>query len=383
MGRLGAHDSLGVLMKVLITGGRKGSDTDPSAIYGLDTPSEAVIEALKKGGHEIDHFPIEVGEDVSKYDLVIVMPCNPTVWGSIYFLGMLWTMAQRRHGGPPVVALFKHWDIRAIWAGIKSLDSRPDKLYDGFIEYRWSDVARKDYDELIRGELHDLAQDRWPPTMTSAWEWGDHSLLTKGTGIPHIDFCFDPSNAMYYPTYEKTPFEDRRQSWVLGTYEDARKWIAKQKLAWPVESYGFDQDDTERGLGRKRKKKRIPRDELVKKYYEAWGGLSPVYYHAGSGYWRARFVHYAAAGMIALADPAEVRKLGTPYLFDGPTIERLSNRDRQRLASEQADLFWSKCWDEDRCTEEILAFLTAQSQMIRHGEPVKARPPQPKEVTLF
>ena len=88
-------------MKVLVTGGRIGPDVDSAAVYGRDTALEGVLAALRESGHDVVHGPVAVGEDVKDYDLAIVCPCNPSVWGTKHFLGLLWTMMNERHQGPP------------------------------------------------------------------------------------------------------------------------------------------------------------------------------------------------------------------------------------------------------------------------------------------
>jgi hypothetical protein len=85
-----------------------------------------------------------------------------------------------------------------------------------------------------------------------------------------------------------------------GLIQDkTKKWLKAQGITdhdWPLMKYGSRKDGQDR----------VTEDVMVNIYACHWGILMPGYFHAGSGWWRARPLQVADAGSILIGDPDEM-----------------------------------------------------------------------------
>jgi len=85
-----------------------------------------------------------------------------------------------------------------------------------------------------------------------------------------------------------------------GLVQDkTKKWLKAQqveKTGWELKLYGSRKDGQDR----------VTEDEMVNIYAQQWGILMPGYFHAGSGWWRARPCQTADAGSILIGEPKEM-----------------------------------------------------------------------------
>jgi hypothetical protein len=99
-------------------------------------------------------------------------------------------------------------------------------------------------------------------------------------------------------------------------------WLEKKNLTWPVEIVGS------RKLIRKLGGQRFDTEQDVLEFYnQHWGILSPPYPHAGSGWWRSRFLYAAHVGSILVTDKGEGDPLGDAYKLKIADVEKMSDAD--------------------------------------------------------
>jgi hypothetical protein len=108
-------------------------------------------------------------------------------------------------------------------------------------------------------------------------------------------------------------------------------WLEKKTIEWPVEIVGS------RKLVRKYGGQRFDTEADVLSFYnEHWGILSPPYPHAGSGWWRSRFMYAARVKSILVTDKGEGKPLGAPYSLTIRQVESMSDAELAGAAEAQA-----------------------------------------------
>lgn len=367
-------------MKVLFTSSRanKGVHASEVAMRGSDCATPALLDALSYD-HEYDIRAVDVGENLDHYDAIVVTLTNAAVQGNDTLYGALWACVQGWTGGPPVIVHFDHFTIKDIVKSYVNFTRHPDKLLDGFITFKDADRARP-YQDLLLMQCYRWSTCVWEPTVTCAFEWGDHRKLVKGLDgiLEGFDFTYDPSYLHVDICNDALPVKFdkwRAKKWIFGGIADHEKWMKSLKLKWPVELYGMPR------LGRPF----IPRNSLIDLYAYSWGAMSPPYYNVGSGYWRARHVHYAMAGCVNLCDAREI-----PYpVFALRTdlIESLLQGDLAGLADDQSNWMLSHFDPKDDVHERIIDFFEAIDKRDRVNEIGGPRPkfidPNPQPTRLL
>lgn len=342
-------------MKVLMTSTRTDYNVYET-IQKSDSSRWTIINAVKEYGGSVDVRPVRVGEDLSKYDLVIVNANDPRGPKTQDHLGAMWSLLQSINGGPPAVMNWDHWDIRRIWRGLVG-----EAIND-------PSGPRTDLDKgsLYQSELQEVVElihlSYWP-NMTCAWKWGDHSLLSMKTML-RFNYIFDPSldQPVVYPFKHK--FKKRTNVMVLAALTNHAAWVNKN----------LANTDRVKFVGCVGAPK-MDRDELAALYCDSMMGMSPPYYHKGSGYWRARMVHYMGAGCVVIADPLEYGALGNAFRY---TPQEIANMDREKLkqlADAQSYMFWAKVTEREDVISDLYRQLLTWASSSRRGEPMDDRGP--------
>jgi hypothetical protein len=311
----------------------------------LDYCSSAPIftEALRDAGHVVDHRQAVPGEPLGGYDVALVgiaPPCSMSARTVYPALDIL----RRAHGeGCRLVLYVDDWRVRDIFNDCRYVGKEPTRLlktiFNGRPGFGW---ATEQLDELSV-VTNNLLECVWPPTLVPKFAWGDGNVLVDRTdGFKSQEFVFvDPS--AYVPMHPVTPAEKRERCWVSGALTENDRWLAKQPLSWPIERYGH----------KSKGQPRLAEADLVARYGSAWGVVSCPYYHAGSGWWRARFVYAARARAIVLADASEVSCVGQEFLHPGADIELMSDGELTSLAEAQGSVIQGSAWSASRLQEEL------------------------------
>lgn len=387
---------------------QRGPQRQPNGVQKIDVPA-SVAEALRSLGHEVDWRPVQVGEDLERYDAGWVNLARPISMNSrVGALGALWALAS----GLPCVGFYDDWQAPLTVQGDCTLMTRRPRFlqkqivdpkavrerYEAatgkkivatvyspadaqravddifaatgerarayrFYEADWALVER--HRDILDAAVSGLATGRrWAAGLVPAcpmYAWGDRSvvqdILPEGSGEL---VSLDPSE-----TTESTLQHGRdtargatkREEWLLAALMPAESFVRKLQATWPVHNTGSVTLIRKLGQGERLKTEL----EVIERYAERWGALSPPYEHAGSGWWRSRFLYAAATGTVMVADPAEVAALGAAYALTCRDAEGMTPRERRRVARDQGDAL-------QRLASHEGSFAEAADRAVRRAE---------------
>lgn len=364
-------------MKILMTGFTALQiNTEHRTIKKIDVPA-SIVKALEESGHTVDWRRVVPGEDLSSYDVAWVNlgPLN-SLNGRQGAMGALYTLSS----GLPAVGFFDDWQFAAVFNACRSLVRHPEILYKYLLSggdlrgnedatYFSYEEAKAALDRIVlanpdaekkctigryffndnddnvkayEGQLVEsgraLLADRWARGLVAAcpmYSFGDRSLVRKRmpkemSGIEALD----PSSTIYdiLSSSEPLPPSEKSRSWVLGALMPHDTWLEKKSPEWPVEIVGS------RKLIKKFGGQRLDSEEDVLAFYnQHWGILSPPYPHAGSGWWRSRFMYAARVRSILVTDKGEGAPLGDAYKLTIKQVEAMSDAGLAEAAAAQAD----------------------------------------------
>jgi hypothetical protein len=354
-------------MKVLMSGFTALQiNTDKRTIQKIDVPA-SIAKALRELGHDVDWRKITPGEDLSSYDVLWInlAPLN-SLNGRQGAMGALYALSS----GIPCVGFFDDWQFNTVFNGARALIRKPEMLYKHLLvgtEHRGDegatyfsradveaalervravnpDAAKKCYieryymmdtDESVQPyekqlveAARDLIAPRWEAGMVPVcpmYAFGDRSIVRKRmpNELGPIE-ALDPTSTIVPTLSPVTPLNPalKKRAWVLGALMPHDTWLEKKNLTWPVEIVGS------RKLIRKLGGQRFDTEQDVLEFYnQHWGILSPPYPHAGSGWWRSRFLYAAHVGSILVTDKGEGNPLGDAYKLKIADVEKMSDAD--------------------------------------------------------
>lgn len=364
-------------MRILMTGFTALQiNTDRRTIQKIDVPAH-VVKAMQDLGHEVDWRKVTPGEDLSDYDMawINLAPLN-SLNGRQGAMGALYALSS----GLPAVGFFDDWQFNTVFNGAKALVKKPEMLYKHLLvgtEHRGdegatyfsradieaalerirekdpdaakkcyieryymmdTDESVKPYEKQLVQTARDMLDARWAAGMVPVcpmYAWGDRTgvrkRMPKDVGrIEALDptsVTFDTLNAV-----TPTPPEKKEKAWVLGALMPHDTWLEKKNPGWPVEIVGS------RKLIRKLGGQRLDTElDVLNFYNDRWGILSPPYPHAGSGWWRSRFLYAARIGSILVTDKGEGDPLGDAYKLTIADVEKMNTDELAAAAKAQAD----------------------------------------------
>ena len=362
-------------MKILMTGFTALQiNTERRTIQKIDVPA-LIVKALTDMGHEVDWRKVTPGEDLSSYDVawVNLAPLN-SLNGRQGAMGALYTLSS----GLPAVGFFDDWQFNTVFNGARAMVKKPEMLYKHLLvgtEHRGEEgatyfsradieaalerIREKDpeaakkcyieryymmdddatvqpYEKRLVQAATDLIDRRWEAGMVPVcpmYAWGDRTGVRKRMPkeVGPIE-ALDPSVVVNDTLAAVTPSAEKNRTWVLGALMPHDEWLGRKKPEWPVEIIGS------RKLIRKLGGKRLDTEQDVLEYYNTrWGILSPPYPHAGSGWWRSRFLYAAHIGSILVTDKGEGDPLGDAYKLTMADVEKMSDAELAAAAKAQAD----------------------------------------------
>lgn len=361
-------------MKVLMSGFTALQiNTDKRTIQKIDVPA-SIAQALRELGHDVDWRKVTPGEDLSSYDVMWInlAPLN-SLNGRQGAMGALYALSS----GIPCVGFFDDWQFNTVFNGARALIRKPAMLYKHLLvgtEHRGEegatyfsradveaalqrvkavnpDAAKKCYieryymmdtDESVQPyekqlveAARDLLEERWKAGMVPVcpmYAFGDRSIVRKRMpdALGPIE-ALDPTSTIVPTLSPVSPLNPalKKRAWVLGALMPHDTWLEKKNLTWPVEIVGS------RKLIRKLGGQRFDTEKDVLEFYnQHWGILSPPYPHAGSGWWRSRFLYAAHVGSILVTDKGEGDPLGDAYKLTIADVEKMS--DLELIAAVEA-----------------------------------------------
>ena len=115
---------------------------------------------------------------------------------------------------------------------------------------------------------------------------------------------------------------------------ETEKWFERttKGATWQIKQYG----------SKAKKQERLSEQDMVTTYGDQWGILMAGYWHAGSGWWRARPQQVADAGSILICEDKEGIIFGESYTgLTCEKIEGMSDEQLVKLAATQKEEFYT------------------------------------------
>lgn len=393
-------------MKILMTGATTLQIKPPEKRrvnqQKIDVPG-AVVDVLREAGHDVDWRAVTPGEDLSGYDLmwinlagVLSMNSRPGA------MGMLWAISQV---DVPAVLFLDDWKTRLTYQQAKSFSERGVDMYfdrhlitnskkfvdDGQATHYTKGPAVEELARILSlapagAEKHvkldafyyqrnAMTDEEWYAVRDAcvegarlmragrpnsaigvpAYTWGDLDIVrpTLPEGIRESPLIpIDPSfiavdileSVGFCPDTLETP------TWGLAALGDHTEWLDKvlPDRQWPVDMVGHSSN-----------RKLKTEQDVVRFYAEHQGILSPSYYHAGSGWWRSRFIYAAYLGVPIFAADGEADALGEAYQKSAYEIEKMDTYQRMALAHLQFAALQPRLSSREQFAHQVI-WLAAQ-----------------------
>jgi hypothetical protein len=326
-------------MKILITGMNKLQCTEDfylSQQLKVVPSHYSLIRCLRDMGHDVEQRVVNIGEDLDKYDEVIVYIHNPAGFAA-YVYNALYTISRRNN----CILAFDDWQTDSIYSGLLALRD-PEKLFRKYVLESHTQIPdnvtsyEKDFTDAI-----DIVASKSNRMLISAFRGGDPTLLLDYPRDKIFTYNPNPYHLNRKPNNIVHEPKERIFNFAGLMQDKTKKWLKAQGINdndWPLMKYGSRKDGQDR----------VTEDVMVNIYACHWGILMPGYFHAGSGWWRARPLQVADAGSILIGDPDE--------MFIYYEDEKLANVKAKDLI--------------DMCDKELEDFAAAQREALYRVHPL-------------
>ena len=384
-------------MKILLTGMNAQQSTRKFYVYRSQlkiTPAHySLYNCLVDMGHEVEQRKVEIGEDLSHYDEVIVYIAGPRQLVATTVFNALWAISQR----PDCILGVDDWQAPDLFKGIEKCQDW-DELSAQFI----LDVNRTTLDEVSKHKNQYLQAvntiaSRKNRMLVCAFstkhlgaDFGPHLLFDAVKYPRDRIFTFNPNpyhrnrkpgdffnEGAEDPTWngeqvkplvliENIDVKQRRFNFASLVQSKTQKWLKKQGYtgnpkndeegtigSWPVDLYGSKAET----------QKRLTEDQMCQIFQRDWGCLMPGYEHAGSGWWRARYQQCADAGCILIGEKKELMVIYNNIELSSVKAVELtdwSDTNLKEFARAQAEAIakWHPL-DKEKQKSELQAILSA------------------------
>lgn len=331
-------------------------------VTGYSAPTCGSTRAPIKRGHvpqEIvrvlsQHHNVEIGKFVTPEerkrvkdaDLMILFLTPPHNLLSRNAMTAMLNAADRFD--KPVLVFYDDWQVKQVASGHRTVGRHAlvrvnRTLKDGVLYSGDKDLQRERHEDIaavcaVFGPF-DGREGRWPSSWhwaTPVFEWGDPGVVfgTVPSNHPRDRWSgVDPSAAFTQPLIDER-FTPKEKAFSCVSLLNRSDWVEKIGGSWPVHYAG------NRKVGQ-RLKTEVDVVRFIGRYR---GLLSPSYkYLNGSGWYRSRFQYAAHVGAVVYAEPEEVRGIDGYHIPIG-AIERASDRQLDKMAQRQGELFRSSSW---------------------------------------
>ena len=302
----------------------------------------STIRCLEDMGYEVEQRPVTLGEDLSGYDEVIVY-----IHSIQAFCQFLWAGLYAVHARPNCIIAFDDWQFKQIYSTIETykqkLEENDEGVFRQYLFDLWQgkedkETVMKYKDQYI--EACNIITSKENRLLVSAFAGGDLSTLELGWKEENV-YQFNPNpyhlnrtEANGYGTgtvaldnfFGDKPEKEMKWNFASLVQEKTRKWLKAQQpddWKWEIVYYG-----AKRG---KYKSERKTEPEMVKVFEQQWGCLMPGYFHAGSGWWRARPLQVADASSIIIGDKPEMMVYYQDDELAGLKVQDVEAMDKTQL----------------------------------------------------
>ena len=314
----------------------------------------SVIRCLEDMGWQVEQRAVDLGEDLSHYDEVIVYIHSIQAFCQRLYSG-LYTIAAR----PDCIVAFDDWQIDQIMASfdmfLKDLNSGEDKQYREYLLELYTGKESLDeikkYDSQYK-EACQVILNKNNRLLVSAFDHGDLGLLQMGWQEDRV-YRFNPNPYhlnrspdnnygeevnIFAFTQNDVGAENKVREWNFASLvqKKTKKWAEKERADWKVNFYGARR-------GEEVKQVRLTEPDMCRVYNAQWGCLMPGYFHSGSGWWRARPLQVADAGSILVCEDKEGAVYGEAYVgLSARIVENMSLEELIATARRQKECLYAK-----------------------------------------
>lgn len=296
---------------------------------------DLIESACKRLGHQVEWRPVIMGEDLSKFDVIIAgitKLMSMTAFELRY--GCLWAMTER-----PFILLSDDGhklgnDLHTSFKPKYIWNYPTGEMLNNRV--RVNQEAGLKFQDKIDSVI-DALREKKLKMIQVAYDWGNHDLAKSIFWF--MDLRLIDLTPLHF-VYEQPLFPIvKSRKWVMASLTHQREWEFDPQigLSWPVMNIGNTTDNPAL-------KKRVTHEYLVESIYRPnWGCMTWPFLKkiAGTGVWRDRFHHAIQAGSVIWAQPDEMRPLGEAFLLTIPQIESLTNKQLAELAEYQKHVFES------------------------------------------
>jgi hypothetical protein len=309
-------------MKILITGMNKQQCTEnfyKGSQLKIIPSHVSLIACLRDMGHTVEQRVVTISEDLSSYDKIICYIHNPSGFAGFVY-NALWLIRNY-----DCILAFDDWQTDNIYKGLMALED-PEKMFRPYVmdshKHVPTDVREKYGDDLF--EALNMIQKKNHKMLVSAFAGGKLSHLIDYPEELLFSFNPNPYHINLQSSFNSL-FDDKAKVFnYAGLIQDkTKKWIKQQNIGdWELKKYGSRKDGQDR----------VIESEMVDIYGSQWGVLMPGYFHAGSGWWRARPLQVADAGSILIGDFKEM-----VIYYDDDELASLKAYDLTMMSDKQLE----------------------------------------------
>lgn len=324
------------MKKILVTGFTRAACTrnfhDKSQI-GLCTAHYSFVEALEDMGWEVDQRPVTAGENLSAYDKVVVFLMHVSPYNT-YMYGALWAISQR----PDAHLAIEDWQSpKNINTWSKDIDKVLNSITNDY--YINNVVAEKElkpeWKSAFRDALSIIASGTRPITLP-AHLGGDFKMLFTNWDSTKIHSWYAPPYTLHRDLGVSLYEEPKKRVFNFAglIQSETEKWFNKvtKDVTWQIMQYG----------SKSKNQKRLTELEMVSVFKDHWGILMAGYWHAGSGWWRARPQQTADVGSILICEDKEGKIFGEPYVgLTCSKLESMTDAELEKLALNQKEAYYT------------------------------------------
>jgi hypothetical protein len=364
-------------MKILFTGCTAKQVDDEAykraRVKRIDD-SSIICNSLRKQGYAVDRKPVKWGEDLSGYGLAIV---GVGQFGSNNYSGEIFNVLYALKEVKNVIIFHEDWKIDGTMKSWTSMLNQ--ETFDKSIAKKWSDgrhfyggVDNPNFNPTEAIEvIRKVVDGEFKNALIPAFDWGDKQKvkdIIKSENIFNIDltpYVLD----MWNIKLEVEP-QTKEKKHMLASLVDHRPWVRRNKLKWPVDYFG--------AKSIKEASQLATETDVFEACGKYWGILCPEYPHAGSGWFRIRWVYAAIQKSVLLSSPKDTEALGLPVV----NVESLSDSELANYAKLQSDAVLSYMWTKEKFDTKISEIVDTVCNTLSKDNEFKVAAPL-KQNALF
>lgn len=315
-------------MKILVTGSTSRQCSTEDRVVKKDVSiAYLMAEALRGGGHDVEHRDPDIMEDLSDFDHVFVGLGPLHGLGTNRAYGAL-ASVLRTIGDGRLSLYTDDPDFGKVVSGLKTMRDGKWRLTKPFFAYKKQhDIAEQpQYRDWLNSGVDLLADYAWPNLIVPWHSWaaqtaeqGFSKMVPQAAGrIVGVDFT---SWLPQYPRDPELSIPPVETQWVVEG-KPGDRWLEQQRREYPTRylAKGYE--------------KRPYDEKLVELYRTSWGVLEvPV---KPTGYWTSRIGYAAQARTPYVTRWQDVAPLGEDYTVLADRINAMDLDERNELAEAQS-----------------------------------------------